>query len=1682
MNAREIQSYFMTRHPSGTLFVDDRVLQDIGVRAFLGDSIGTQALTLEGANYHLDRQSLRITGATHFLNTSIESATLVFDPLPDGGMSLLLTMQLPSTWDIPTSFPKLPGTFDFSGAVRTVEPSFLSTLVFTDVRFVLSSHDDVEENLFQGLNFAGSTDLGNMFNALAVLADEVDLSGIIDVSGIIRLVDAEPMLWLDAPLPLSAAIGDLKLANPMLTFISGLDATLSETSTAVFSGDLEVGRFRTQLSANMRFGDAQNLHLFGYFYDSPISLPDLEAVQDLFGGEDLASHLPDELKTLPGLALSEIAVALAPLETGADRVRSVSVKLQTTRQWEVGGDTLTLDNLQPTFFVSHPFSSSERSVDFSLEGQVFLGGVPLEFTLGFPDRIAFCRLPLLSTVALDEIFRHFGLPLDGLGIRDLDVTEFELEANLPANQIRFLARMTSAWQLVSGDTPLSISNIAIEYEKAEDTTLSASGTFTLGDSEIEVYGERGEAGWVFGGSFWAGDGFDVPGILNSLLPAAYEIPADLSILELQSGEVSFDTAQQDFLLRLAVNNSTIEFNDESSFTVQAIDIEFAKDPDALAADWRIYLDGHLLVGPLIDVESTLVIQRQAGMTTLRWDLEQDGLDFSIFLGYQDSYANFIVAFTGSLRLLDVVDVPKLDDGFDGLLTMAENWDIFTLSRLLIQYDSRTKALGFEGITAIERTAGSSIEAILKLHLAGPDSFIECAWNADGAEDNAAFGIGDLLRAFDISLDGVHPTVEAALSATSFRMKYHYKRAAISIAAQSGSDLFDKLILYMDKHDSTWDLALGVTFLDDTNLSALFAGTEINTEGLDAVDVELDYLLFANNDIDNKRLPALNGATSVETINFKAGLSASVTLRLGTPDAAELLQTAHQVIGHPSLKARVLLSTDEIEIVADVPGTINLATDSAADFELQRAYLRLQASRGSIGVGIGGTLSFELFEEMRQISAELALSTEMMAVNLQVENGDLLDDVSLIPPVFEALERLPVFPGVTLDTDNYALQIGTNFAPPALIFGVMGNFFIGRETDPYEGTYALVLHAVPGAVKPAYMALALEQFDLFAAMEARFAMQRTLDDLAKLNDAAESIAVGDEMSQVLAYSEDVIDYLQTFVAAMKATLQSMRLTNARMYWAADNVILPDGTAVNRGAGIEGRMRVFEFDAYARFEFSPGLDKGRPSVFGYAECEPLSLAGIVDLRGNGKGIPKPAVDWKPADGLPVPAADASSTTAVVTSGEYLLAPGGPVLLVNTAGSPYLQADMQIVLFGFLGAAVRATIDEHGVTGVFSAAVGEAFKADFNVTLVMSNLVPSEFRASGSMAIALDFTVPIPLEVVGDTTNTVLNTVGIDADISMEDMGLHIDTSLEAEVELIINQRDLELVFDGLFSFEGIVYTMPTLHLKLGVMAFVTRGISDAASFTAMITDHILDHAGEIFAPAFESAATAFEDLGKEIETLGEEVAEEFSQIANTLLVEPAEGLVDGLTTFGDKAGREIEQLIADLTNDAGKIADEAAKVTTEGIQAARTLVNEATTQAEAIIQEGIAALDNAAKQVDRIVAALEADLTELGRKTLQIIEDAGKAIKQFFDDAAAYAKQVLADIEAWGKGVLEDARALAAALVEQAALVWQAVEEALQKIAQLAEEAVEEVVEFVEDVGAEIEQGASEFFGAVGGIFA
>lgn len=814
-------------------------------------------------------------------------------------------------------------------------------------------------------------------------------------------------------------------------------------------------------------------------------------------------------------------------------------------------------------------------------------------------------------------------------------------------------------------------------------------------------------------------------------------------------------------------------------------------------------------------------------------------------------------------------------------------------------------------------------------------------------------------------------------------QYCVEKEEFLLSAKS-KEYGDAFIVARSDEDDGWGFVFGLNFKPDTAIKGLPGIGDTFDAVNEVIHVKQAAIIFSTANFEKFNLPILprldinsvntspNSTVPNQTKSFAKPIVANSELKLSqgmslaavidfASSTGTVTKNMHSILGQDELVLQITLG-DDISIFAQLQGQVGIPTAKNSSLSLADPTVKIDIVETGVTFQMSGEVKFNLNEEVFDAVARMILSdTEaQVAIDLKTENASLPSPLGL----------------KGLHLEDIGIEMGVFFEPPGVDLGLEGKFRIGERTGGPDDKFAFVLEIIEEVPNPLLLSFYVAEIDF-----------------------AETLTVFTDIDP---------SHFPSLFTAIKATEVSF-------YWADSLVVLPDGTVAQPGFGFNGNVDIFGFKAHAGLLMS--ITQG---IHGLAEMSPIHLGGVLDVTGDGKGITenfkKVENDWVKLDNRQITRLPAGTETKQ----EVVVPPGGPQFLITTSGSPYLDVNWKITLFGLLSEEVTAVITNEGFT----------FKLEYKLSHIASASLQCSLKDRDSFSASARFNLDLdahigPIEILGIDFGTI-----------------HLDTQLNAYMGVVLNPSEFSMTISGSFEFEGLTLHMPTLELKTAP--------SSLTHLPALILQHIEDEAEEIFKDVFDLGKRLLKAAEKEAEEIGKAVAEEAVAVEHA-----AEEEAKKIAAAAKEAAHKVEEAAEAVAAEAKAVEKEAEEVAKAALAEAEEIGKAAFEEAGKIEKEAEKVVGDAVKEVAKIATAVAHEVAEIGKEVAKVFDAAEKEAAAIASAIAHEAEKIIGDAKAVAKAVLDEANKVASAIGHEATKLFSEAKDLANKAAHAISHAAKKV---------------------------
>lgn len=227
----------------------------------------------------------------------------------------------------------------------------------------------------------------------------------------------------------------------------------------------------------------------------------------------------------------------------------------------------------------------------------------------------------------------------------------------------------------------------------------------------------------------------------------------------------------------------------------------------------------------------------------------------------------------------------------------------------------------------------------------------------------------------------------------------------------------------------------------------------------------------------------------------------------------------------------------------------------------------------------------------------------------------------------------------------------------------------------------------------------------------------------------------------------------------------------------------------------------------------------------------------------------------------------------------------------------------------------------------------------------------------------------------------------------------------------------------------------------LTFPTLSIDVAPASLAELPGELIRHLGdnleEIFADLFDEAGRVLGEAAREVAAAAEAVADEVAQIG-TAAVEEAEKIARD-------AEAAVTQAAEAVAREAERVEQEAVKIAQDAVAEVEKIGEEAVQEVERIGGEIAQVATAAAHEVEAIGREIAHEAEQVGQAVVQLAEQTAEAVQQIAHAVEAEVQQIVSEAQRVAADVINAARAVADELARQAQALWDEARHIAEEIA-------------------------------------
>lgn len=304
----------------------------------------------------------------------------------------------------------------------------------------------------------------------------------------------------------------------------------------------------------------------------PLPIPGLDSLFNLIGASALNPYLPNGVKDLGQMTLTQLDVVFNT--TLASPIRSVYLSIETRSRWNIiASEGLAIDDLSIRLAL---INADSPYLIGQLEGVLTLATVPLYLTAQKASKtdpwlfelstVRLVHLPSLSQLATwmapQSMVQY--VPTDFMPFPDgLDITNLNLKYNITQNTLDLLAftlQNSGPWQIIPGyltvdDTQL-MATLTNLFSAQRDVSVHAEALLILAGIHLRIQGDRRtlQEPWVLAAQLAEPVSLNFESLFTQLLPSGINVPYDHGFpreITLNTLETRITPSTQEFFFGLS---------------------------------------------------------------------------------------------------------------------------------------------------------------------------------------------------------------------------------------------------------------------------------------------------------------------------------------------------------------------------------------------------------------------------------------------------------------------------------------------------------------------------------------------------------------------------------------------------------------------------------------------------------------------------------------------------------------------------------------------------------------------------------------------------------------------------------------------------------------------------------------------------------------------------------------------------------------------------------------------------------------------------------------------------------------------------------------------------------------------------------------------------------------------------
>lgn len=635
--------------------------------------------------------------------------------------------------------------------------------------------------------------------------------------------------------------------------------------------------------------------------------------------------------------------------------------------------------------------------------------------------------------------------------------------------------------------------------------------------------------------------------------------------------------------------------------------------------------------------------------------------------------------------------------------------------------------------------------------------------------------------------------------------------------------------------------------------------------LKALPVDFNETMFIHSSMDLEKATIVFDETKIYELGVSKGIGIVTHLKSNLLKKLNLPDTLFQIVRTP-------------EGIYNVYKELNFESSIANIFKILLKKVQLIDKQS---IEVSGVLSLPFPNNAIDVPSSLVINRDLYQAKIKIDKS-----IKINFPYFLAGDGLYV--------GNIEVDLQGSFTQPQYNYGLYANFAIGQEVQP-QSTSISRNTLNDGELRVIYNSTS--QATLIPAFIEAYAKEITLSKIVQLF-AGKIISLPDFLNQIVQFYSTYFYYCEP----------------------SQNRILLNGVEAKKGIALSSGVSILGLDAYCEFSSIEEQTKGNIVL------EPINIANLVKIEGNGTGSPKKY------QGPPIKK-------------------GGVQLYFDSKGPTYFRTDVFVNLFDVFKFKTGANVQEEGLQFYYDIDLGFV-KAQIDCLLntIDDFKMASKFDAKliglkadlgilGKFSLDLSTQCEILFAIKSQTSDSKASLiVGFNINGSTQTISLSFNIKDIRSLEEVIKKAIIDLIISLLKSAEEWLKAILNNAIKIADdLLQESKRIAENLinTFNKSVEDStkLLKSAGYTLERTTEILKDGFEKTEKEIASVLKTAGYTTEQIANALLnvlkIAPVEvfNLLKNLNEPIEEIGKALQSvggIIESSLKELGLGAQDAAKL--------------------------------------------------------------------------------------------------------------------------------------------------------------